>query len=138
MFLKFISRWTNNLYKQCLLFNFRIRFAVFYEQTLNLTPPFGNISEIYMCLLGRDIHWNKHVFCSDEYISPQIRNLRTKHFLIYLLIKSDTKIHRVFFKCATLIICNNITCMHIPFRQPCLFIYQQTVTCLMNIETFNG
>ena len=37
--------------------------------TLYLTTPKQNIPEIYMQISTG----NKHVFCSDEYMSPQIR-----------------------------------------------------------------
>ena len=39
------------------LFNFRVKLAVFYEQTLYLTAFKENVSEIYMQLPRRDIRW---------------------------------------------------------------------------------
>ena len=41
----------NDLYNQCLLFNFRVKIAVFYEQTLYLTTlkeMLQSCNEIYM------------------------------------------------------------------------------------------
>ena len=79
---------------------------------------------------------NKHMFCSDVYISPQIRILLSKHFLVIRFKKRNTKKYPVIFQryCD---ICNNITCMHILFfQQPCLFLYQQKITCLIEMSNF--
>ena len=56
---------------------------------------------------------NKQLFCSDVYISPQIRILLSKHFLVHWFNKRSTKkIRRTFQRHCN--ICNNITYSFLP------------------------
>ena len=142
---RFISRWQNNSYSQCLLFNFRVKLVVFYEQTL-YWPHSWKMYPKFTCSCRVEISFgNKQVFYSDVYISLQIRILLSKHFLVHRFDRRDTKNTPWFFKGTAISaitlhacnICNNITCIHILFcRQPCLFLFQQKIMCLIGISNF--
>ena len=66
---------------------------------------------------------NKQVFCSDVYISPQIRILLTKHFVVHWFNKRNTKIPPDFSKVLQYLQYNN-TCIHNYYIQSvAMFVY---------------